>query len=114
MTQLASISFQHTINHFTYHVPSPKDDGPRPDMATSTTPGGVQSVSTWLEVMHVLHKRREKHLGELVVAEEKEIFPASAASDGTLRNAHRLADELRVPANENKRSGGEEEGVAPA
>lgn len=64
--------------------------------------------------MHVLHKRREKHLGELVVAEEKEIFPASAASDGTLRNAHRLADELRVPANENKRSGGEEEGVVPA
>ncbi|KAF3849994.1 hypothetical protein F7725_019713 [Dissostichus mawsoni] len=45
------------------------DDGPRPDVATTATPGGVQSVSSWLKVMHVLHKRRKKHR-ELVVEDK--------------------------------------------
>lgn len=31
-------------------------------MATSTTPGGVQSISTWFKMMHVLHERGKKHL----------------------------------------------------
>lgn len=63
---LASISSLIPINHFTHHIPSSQNDGPRPDVATSATPGGVQSVSSWLKVMHVLHKRRKKHR-ELVV-----------------------------------------------
>lgn len=49
-------------NHFTYHVPRSQDDGPRSDMAASATPGGVQSISTWFKMMHVLHERGKKHL----------------------------------------------------
>lgn len=45
----------------TYHVPCSQDDGPRSDVATPATPSGVQSVSTGLEMMHVLYERREKH-----------------------------------------------------
>lgn len=60
-TVLHRISMLVVIDHFTYHVPGSQDDGPGPDMATSTTSGGVQSFSTRLKMMHVLHERREKH-----------------------------------------------------
>lgn len=61
---LANVSLLTPIiaNHSTYHVPCSQDDRPRSDVATSATPSGVQSVSTGFKMMHVLYKRREKHL----------------------------------------------------
>lgn len=75
-------------------------------MATSTTPGGVQSVSTGFKMMHVLYKRRKKHRESWWW--RRKIFSASTNSDRTLRNAHHFPDYLRDTADKNKRSDGPE------
>lgn len=78
------------IDHFTYHVPGSQDDGPGPDMATSTTSGGVQSFSTRLKMMHVLHERREKHQRWVGRKQGKNRSLLQQQQEGTprRRNAH--------------------------